>query len=566
MCVSGEELTSGTPGVAHLLQPKQPDEQADKELVKCISECSDVEDYLYHPPINQCTLHFLDGYLEEDYRSHCWGDSTKTSTVLTFSLPHITSLFDMVVSFVFFLFISLSCFIAFSRFSCASIAVFVIGLLLELLVLVLMLLHVFLTISVSPAAEKAGQFMSSWYPRHLLGGLIASLPTIVVFSLFSCDLFKDIPQSEFFYCLLIIASLLHFCNFTMLCSLMKSSLATVACLILVILLAVGVCPKQGLVDLPACTNSTVDANSSSYSCHDVNITNSSTVTPTVEVPMVFSGNHSSQLELIFDVALLLLLLCFLNREIEIGYRVCYHGDVQAVKDRQKIETEKEQADWLLHNIVPEHVADLLKHHDRYCKNHKDVGVIFAKISNFDDFYDESFEGGKEYLRVLNELMGDFEDLFDEPKYRDVEKIKTIGSCLMAASGLNPQTRNQNKDPNAHLYALMDFSIDILRKLEEFNKDIFNFDFEMAVGYNFGEVTAGVIGTTKLLYDIWGDTVNIASRMYSTGVHERIQVTEDTAKKLSDKFDFEYRGQTYVKGKGDMNTYLLVGKKPGATWD
>ena len=240
--------------------------------------------------------------------------------------------------------------------------------------------------------------------------------------------------------------------------------------------------------------------------------------------------------------------------------------MQAVKDRKKIEDEKEQADWLLHNIVPEHVAGLLKKSDGYCKNHKDVGVIFAKISNFDDFYDESYEGGKEYLRVLNELIGDFEELFDDPKYRDVEKIKTIGSCLMAASGLNPQTRNENKDPNAHLYALMDFSVDMLKKLDDFNKDIFNFEFEMKIGYNFGEVTAGVIGTKKLLYDIWGDTVNIASRMYSTGVHGKIQVTEDMAKKLEDKFDFEYRGQTYVKGKGDMNTYLFVGKKPGATWD
>jgi len=85
-------------------------------------------------------------------------------------------------------------------------------------------------------------------------------------------------------------------------------------------------------------------------------------------------------------------------------------------------------------------------------------------------------------------------------------------------------------------------------------------------FGWFQVTAGVIGTTKLLYDIWGDTVNIASRMYSTGVHQRIQVTEDVALKLEPKFDFEYRGQTYVKGKGDMNTYLLKGKKPGATWD
>jgi len=80
------------------------------------------------------------------------------------------------------------------------------------------------------------------------------------------------------------------------------------------------------------------------------------------------------------------------------------------------------------------------------------------------------------------------------------------------------------------------------------------------------VTAGVVGSTKLLYDIWGDSVNIASRMYSTGVHQRIQVTEKTKLKLESKFDFEYRGTTSVKGKGEMQTYLVVGKKAGATWN
>jgi len=185
--------------------------------------------------------------------------------------------------------------------------------------------------------------------------------------------------------------------------------------------------------------------------------------------------------------------------------------------------EKEQADSLLRNILPEHVADVLKRHEGYSQTYENVGVIFAKISNFDDFYDEAYEGGREFLRVLNELMGDFEELFDTPKYKDVEKIKTIGSCLMASAGLNKEKRDQNSDPKAHLYALMDFSMDLLKKLAQFNRDMLSFQFEMEIGYNFGEVTAGVVGTTKLLYDIWGDAVNVASRMYSTGVHGKIQV-------------------------------------------
>lgn len=185
--------------------------------------------------------------------------------------------------------------------------------------------------------------------------------------------------------------------------------------------------------------------------------------------------------------------------------------------------------------------------------------------NYDDFYDESFEGGKEYLRVLNELIGDFEDLFDYERFKDVEKIKTIGSCLMAASGLNP-TRNQNKNPNAHLFALTEFSMSVLEKLADFNAEIFNFSFEMAIGLNIGDVTAGVIGTTKLLYDIWGDTVNVSSRMYSTGLPGTIQVTENTYNHLKPMFNFKFRAVVQVKGKGDMNTYVLVDKKDGAKWD
>ncbi len=329
---------------------------------------------------------------------------------------------------------------------------------------------------------------------------------------------------------------------------MKSTLATVAGSVLLILLGIGVCKDSA------------DLNSTPNAGDDV------TESPMSDVELVFHGKHQLRFEIILNMALLLLLVWFLNREFEVSYRLSYHGNMQAAVDARKIQTEKEQADWLLHNIIPEHVSEVLKKTSKYCKNHQDVGVIFAKVVNFDEFYDESFEGGREYLRVLNELIGDMEDLFDDPKFKDVEKIKTIGSCLMAASGLNPATRNQNADPNAHLYALLDFSIELLKKLEQFNMEIFNFDFEMSIGFNFGPITSGVIGSTKLLYDIWGDTVNVSSRMYSTGVSGRIQVTGDVAKAMEEKFDFEYRGEVFVKGKGDLKTYLLVKKKDGATWN
>ena len=512
-------------------------EQTDKQLITRINE--DYEravQYLYKPPINQCTLRFTDNDLEKKYHSHYIEGK---DVIRTLALPKFSALSDIIVSCIFYILISICCFLRF-EVQMVWIGIFIISMLFEFFMLLPLIC---ITCSRQAIWGRFSRFVISWGVRHLLGFILASLPAVAVYANSHCAM---TDMNKMFFGLLLIASLLHYCNFTMLSSWMKSSLATVVGLILVILWAVDVC------------------NTDSYGLESINST--STIAPapnngTFQGPMI-NMKH----EFILNIVLFLSLIWFLNREFEISYRLCFHGDQQAQTDRSVMQQEKEQADWLLHNIIPEHIANIIKKTSKYCENHKDVGVIFACVTNFDNFYEQSFEGGKEYLRVLNELVGDFEELFDNPKYKDIEKIKTIGSCLMAASGLNPITRKQNVDPNCHLYALMDFSMDLLDKLTQFNAEIFNFDFKMKIGFNMGPVTSGVIGTTKLLYDIWGDTVNISSRMYSTGVEGKIQVTEDTAKKLGDKFEFEYRGQIFVKGKGDMNTYILVKKKEDATWE
>jgi adenylate cyclase 9 len=109
--------------------------------------------------------------------------------------------------------------------------------------------------------------------------------------------------------------------------------------------------------------------------------------------------------------------------------------------------------------------------------------------------------------------------------------------------------------------LIEFALSLQDQLRLFNQDLLNFDFVCKLGVNIGPVTAGVIGTTKLYYDIWGDTVNIASRMYSTGVIDRIQVSQHTRDLLCDRYDFEFRDHIEVKGiDTGMDTYLLVGRK------
>ena len=547
------DTSADTALMEHLREKRRAREESDKQLMQCMEQDQGVQDYLYRPPINQCTLSFTEPWLESQYRNRYI--QKRGSARATFAQPQFSAMSDMFTSLAFYTMIAVCCFLGFTV-RLPWILFCIVGFAIELTVFIPLVIDICTqTASLSCISRLLG-----WYPRHVIGAVVASIPPIAVYVNFCCDMFSSVDNSDLFYCMLLVVSLLHYCNFTMLSSWMKSSLSTLAGLVLLVLVAVGICwsstDADGEIDAFNATMVTVG-----YVTADGNFTGNAS-TGSIGI---FSSDHPLRFEIILNMLLLLLLIWFLNREFEINYRLSFHGDHQAARDRIKMQQEKDQADWLLHNIIPEHVSDVLKKDSKYCQNHLEVGVIFAKVVNFDDFYDESFKGGREYLRVLNELMGDFEDLFDDKKYKDVEKIKTIGSCLMAASGLNPQTRNQNKEPNAHLYALMDFSLDLLYKLEQFNAEIFNFNFEMSIGFNFGAVTAGVIGTSKLLYDIWGDTVNIASRMYSTGVSGKIQVTEETAEKLKDVFEFEYRGKIKVKGKGDMKTFLLVRKKDNATY-
>ncbi|CAF1104999.1 unnamed protein product [Rotaria magnacalcarata] len=125
---------------------------------------------------------------------------------------------------------------------------------------------------------------------------------------------------------------------------------------------------------------------------------------------------------------------------------------------------------------------------------------------------------------------------------------------MAASGLQTDSNDENSIKS--VCDLIEFALAFQETMHQFNQALLNFAFEIRMGLNFGPVTAGVIGTTKLFYDIWGDTVNVASRMDSTGEKGKIQVPEYVALALKDKYQFELRGEIDVKGKSRMTTYFL----------
>lgn len=537
-------------------------EQTDLQIIKCTQEDVTNKEFFYKPPINKLTLHYHNTDLERKYQDHYLEDTQFQNTV---SSPRYHGLLEIIMSFIVFFILSLCCFIIFDR-ELPWLLIFIFSLIIEVLVFIHALTDVRCKDKKLAACSSFIHLISGWYFRNLVGAIVASIPIIAVYSNFSCNTFKHENLQDRFFCYCVVLSLLHYCNFTMLSSWMKSILAVIAGSVLLLLLAIKICEFENISNIVVVSTMITPVAMDNMTGQIYNNGTDLSKNMSGEYEYLFSGSHILRYEVILDMVLLLFLIWFLNREFEISYRSSYHGDAQAAADKEQMQENKDQADWLLHNIIPEHVSDQLKNTSKYSKNHKDVGVIFATIVNFNEFYDESYLGGREYLRVLNELFSDYEILLDQYKFKDVEKIKTITSAFMAASGLNEQNRNKNRHPYAHLFALMDFALEMQEVVLQFNASIFNFNFILNIGYNCGEVTAGVIGTTKLHYDIWGDTVNISSRMYSTGVKDRIQLPEAAVNILEEKFDFEYRGTIQVKGKGEMKTYLTKGRKPGASWE
>nr|XP_042710036.1 adenylate cyclase type 9 isoform X3 [Chrysemys picta bellii] len=385
------------------------------------------------------------------------------------------------------------------------------------------------------------EVIAGWLPRHFIGAILVSLPALAVFSHFTSDFETNIHYTMFMCCAILI-TIVQYCNFCQLSSWMRSSLATIVGVVLLILLYISLCPDSSTET--SHLDSVQNFSSRKNPCN-------SSVLNDIKKPADRIGQ-----EVILVFFLLLLLVWFLNREFEVSYRLHYNGDVEADLHRTKIQSMRDQADWLLRNIIPYHVAEQLKVSQSYSKNHDNGGVIFASIVNFSEFYEENYEGGKECYRVLNELIGDFDELLSQPHYSSIEKIKTIGATYMAASGLNTAQCQDNNHPHGHLQTLFEFAKEMMRVVDDFNNNMLWFNFKLRVGFNHGPLTAGVIGTTKLLYDIWGDTVNIASRMDTTGVECRIQVSEESYRILNKMgYDFDYRGTVNVKGKGQMKTYL-----------
>ncbi len=218
------------------------------------------------------------------------------------------------------------------------------------------------------------------------------------------------------------------------------------------------------------------------------------------------------------------------------------------EQREKLNREYQRSESLLHNILPHSIAERLKDEQTVIADHFDsITVLFADIVDFTVLSERL--SPTELVNLLNRIFSIFDDLAGQ--YR-LEKIKTIGDAYMVAGGIpDPQSN--------HLETIADFALEMQQRLARFNLE-YDEDFEIRVGIHTGPAVAGVIGVKKFVYDIWGDTVNTASRMESHGIVGEVQVSENTYIPLRDKYIFKERGLVDIKGKGKMRTYLLQGAK------
>lgn len=244
----------------------------------------------------------------------------------------------------------------------------------------------------------------------------------------------------------------------------------------------------------------------------------------------------------------------LQRQLKISERRSGQlEDIAQTKERllkglmTELDEEKKKSDSLLRNILPVQIIDRLNQGEKVIADrYEEVSVVFSDFQGFTAI--SSKLDPAVLVESLNSIFSRFDALSQE---LGVEKIKTIGDAYLAVAGV-PAARPD------HATAIADMALGMLAALEEANAG-FETPFHIRIGVATGPVVAGIIGTHKFVYDVWGDTVNVASRLETTSEQDRIQISERTAALVGDDFVVEYRGEVELKGKGAVPTFFLNGR-------
>ena len=226
---------------------------------------------------------------------------------------------------------------------------------------------------------------------------------------------------------------------------------------------------------------------------------------------------------------------------------------QLQEQHAKLEKEQEKTERLLLNILPRSVSERLKAgENRIADAHAEVSVLFADLVGFTQL--SKGLSAPRLVEMLDQIFSEFDAIVGR---LGVEKIKTIGDCYMLVGGV-PEPRED------HAVAVVQTGLAMLQAMQRINQE-HGTQLQIRVGVNSGPVVAGVIGMHKFTYDLWGNTVNIASRMESTGTPGRIHVSTRTAQLLGPHFALEARGCVSVKGIGELETFFVneLASAPGA---
>ncbi|WKY08881.1 hypothetical protein Q1695_001787 [Nippostrongylus brasiliensis] len=300
-----------------------------------------------------------------------------------------------------------------------------------------------------------------------------------------------------------------------------------------------------------------------------------------------------------NLSFLLVLLLFIDWITNYERKAENACNVSFQNEERDVETMQDINKLLIENILPSSVASKFLAPDRpvdelYARQHENVCVMFASIPNFKDFWSQWDTSRKlECLRLLNEIVCEFDKLLSKPKFSSIEKIKTVASTYMAAAGLNEMegdlddyefaddsrsslnntVNNNNNVNNNNIVAnrtgnlnmknyrnatiMIEFALAMSQILDQLNRDAFQ-NFELRIGMSVGPLVAGVIGAQKPQYDIWGNTVNLASRMDTHGEPRKIHVTTELGEILRrGGYRMQSRGKIKVKGvKEPMETFLI----------
>lgn len=550
---------------AELAAPQHHEDVMDRKIVELMEGQNVNFDTYFDPKLKFITLNFRDSDFEATYRDYGrdldeGSDGEMTETQLGFRITKQGYMVDTCTLFINYLLVMIGsavCLSSDETFSVlwpAWLGIFLFGLVIELIILFFVFV-VFMPSLFPTRLVNASQFIIQWFVRSMVCLFMIYYPmTIVLVSISRCqtDISETVPglahvQMTFFVTVVVLMSSITFMGVSHIAKLIGGFLSCALFIAMLIGVHLELC-----VSSVSANNLTVTVQNPPTTAIPLPSTRPYPISSVADYLTLYYTRHVAP-EVGILLFLVLILLTVVNRMSEISDRLSFISRLEASARRRFTRQKKVQAEWLLFNIIPQHVAHSLRTTGKFSQNHECVGVMFASIVNFREFLLDLRNNDEEVLRLLNQIITEFDTLLDLPHFSNIEKIKTIGSTYMAASGLHLPPHQPCTEQ--HLTELIDFAQHLIEVLDQVNRR--GFVFRMRIGINYGPVTSGVVGSHKMLYDIWGDTVNVASRMDTTGLVNKIHMPEHCLGRLAPYVNYDVHKTVNVKGKGEMRTVFVT---------